>query len=66
MNTIRLVLSSLMLSQVVPAWAGRDLVSFPKDYAYGEAIAHLALYVGWPSAFSALPVAKDVLENRPK
>jgi 4-carboxymuconolactone decarboxylase len=31
-----------------------------------EAIAHLAFYVGWPNAFSALPVAKDVFERRPK
>jgi 4-carboxymuconolactone decarboxylase len=31
-----------------------------------EVIAHLAFYVGWPNAFSALPVAKDVFEKRPK
>ena len=66
MNTIRIVLTSLMLSQAVPAWAGRDVVRFPKDCADGEAIAHLAFYVGWPNAFSALPVAKDVFEKRPK
>jgi 4-carboxymuconolactone decarboxylase len=30
-----------------------------------ETISHLAFYVGWPSAFSALPVAKDVFEKRP-
>ena len=32
----------------------------------GEVITHLAFYIGWPSAFSALPVAKDVFEKRPK
>jgi 4-carboxymuconolactone decarboxylase len=32
----------------------------------GEVITHLAFYVGWPNAFSALPVAKDVFEKRPK
>jgi 4-carboxymuconolactone decarboxylase len=32
----------------------------------GEAITHLAFYVGWPNAFSALPVVKDVLEKREK
>jgi 4-carboxymuconolactone decarboxylase len=32
----------------------------------GEAITHLAFYVGWPNAFSALPVLKDVFEKRPK
>jgi 4-carboxymuconolactone decarboxylase len=31
-----------------------------------EAITHLAFYAGWPNAFSALPVAKDVFEKRPK
>src|SRR5262249_9390192 len=32
----------------------------------GEAITHLAFYVGWPNAFSALSVLKDVFEKRPK
>jgi 4-carboxymuconolactone decarboxylase len=31
-----------------------------------EAITHLAFYVGWPNAFSTLPVAKDVFEKRPR
>ena len=31
-----------------------------------EAIRQLAYYAGWPNAFSALPVAKDVFEKRPK
>jgi 4-carboxymuconolactone decarboxylase len=29
-------------------------------------ITHLAFYAGWPNAFSALPVAKDVFEKRPR
>jgi 4-carboxymuconolactone decarboxylase len=29
-----------------------------------EAITHLAFYVGWPNAFSALPVAKEVFAKR--
>ncbi|MGY4363835.1 4-carboxymuconolactone decarboxylase [Bradyrhizobium sp. i1.3.1] len=32
----------------------------------GEAIGHLAFYAGWPSAFSAAPVVKDVIEKRPR
>ena len=32
----------------------------------GEVITHLAFYIGWPNAFSALPVAKEVFEKRPK
>jgi 4-carboxymuconolactone decarboxylase len=31
-----------------------------------EVITHLAFYAGWPHAFSALPVAKDVFDKRPK
>jgi 4-carboxymuconolactone decarboxylase len=31
-----------------------------------EVITHLAFYAGWPNAFSALPVAKDVFEKRPR
>jgi 4-carboxymuconolactone decarboxylase len=31
-----------------------------------ETLAHLAFYAGWPNAFSALPVAKDVFEKRPR
>jgi 4-carboxymuconolactone decarboxylase len=30
----------------------------------GEVINHLAFYAGWPSAFSALPVAKEVFAKR--
>jgi len=29
-----------------------------------EAVTHLAFYVGWPNAFSALPVMRDVFEKR--
>ena len=31
-----------------------------------EAMTHLAFYVGWPNVFSAMPVAKEVFEKRPK
>ena len=31
-----------------------------------EVLTHLAFYVGWPNVFSALPVAKEVFEKRPK
>jgi 4-carboxymuconolactone decarboxylase len=32
----------------------------------GEVITQLAFYAGWPNAFSALPIAKDVFEKRSK
>ncbi|PDT88799.1 4-carboxymuconolactone decarboxylase [Bradyrhizobium sp. Y36] len=31
----------------------------------GEVLGHLAFYSGWPNAFSAAPVVKDVIEKRP-
>lgn len=30
----------------------------------GEVVTQLAFYAGWPNAFSALPVMKDVFEKR--
>ena len=30
-----------------------------------EALTHLAFHAGWPNAFSALPVFKEVFEKRP-
>jgi 4-carboxymuconolactone decarboxylase len=32
----------------------------------GEVITQLAFYAGWSNAFSALPVAKEVFEKRPR
>jgi 4-carboxymuconolactone decarboxylase len=37
-----------------------------KQDEIAEAITHLAFYVGWPNAFSAMQVAKDVFEKRPR
>jgi 4-carboxymuconolactone decarboxylase len=31
----------------------------------GEALTQLAFYAGWPKVFSALPVVKDAIQNRP-
>jgi len=31
-----------------------------------EVVAHIAFYAGWPNAFSALPVVKEVFEKRQK
>lgn len=31
-----------------------------------EVLTHLAFYTGWPPVFSALPVARDVFEKRPR
>src|SRR5213593_650753 len=31
-----------------------------------EALTHILFYAGWPNVFSAIPVAKDVFEKRPR
>jgi 4-carboxymuconolactone decarboxylase len=31
-----------------------------------EVVTHIAFYAGWPNAFSALPVVKEVFEKRQK
>jgi 4-carboxymuconolactone decarboxylase len=31
-----------------------------------EVLTHIAFYAGWPCAFSALPVMKEVFEKRQK
>jgi len=31
-----------------------------------EVVTHLAFYAGWPNAFSALPIVKEVFEKRNK
>jgi 4-carboxymuconolactone decarboxylase len=31
-----------------------------------KGVTHLVFYAGWPNAFSALPVVKDVFEKRPR
>lgn len=32
----------------------------------GEVLGHLAFYAGWPNAFSAAPIVKEVIEKRPR
>lgn len=37
-----------------------------KQDEIAEALTHLAFYGGWPNVFSAMPVAKDAFEKRPR
>ncbi len=32
----------------------------------GEVVTQIAFYAGWPNAFSAGPVVREVLESRPE
>jgi 4-carboxymuconolactone decarboxylase len=50
----------------VPYHLGRAMDNGLTQVEAAEAITHLAFYVGWPNVFSAMPVAKDVFEKRPR
>jgi len=62
------VSSLIATSQVaqLPAHLNKAMDNGLTQPEAAEAIAHLAFYVGWPNVFSALPIAKDVFEKRPK
>ncbi len=48
----------------MPYYMNLALDNGVKPREISEIITHLAFYVGWPNAFSALPVAKEVFEKR--
>jgi 4-carboxymuconolactone decarboxylase len=63
--TVSALITSGQVAQM-PYHLNRALDNGLTQAEAAEAIAHLAFYVGWPNAFSALPVAKDVFEKRAK
>jgi 4-carboxymuconolactone decarboxylase len=63
--TVSALIASGQVAQV-PYHLGRAMDNGLTEGQAAEAITHLAFYAGWPNAFSALPVAKDVFEKRPK
>jgi alkylhydroperoxidase/carboxymuconolactone decarboxylase family protein YurZ len=71
MKRLAATIASLSLMASLSARAEEEVVSgsnalpMPEEQA-AEVITHLAFYVGWPNAFSALPVAKEVFEKRPR
>jgi 4-carboxymuconolactone decarboxylase len=61
--------SSLIASRQVAQLTGHLNIGMSNGLTQteiAEAITHLAFYVGWPNVFSAMPVAKDVFEKRPR
>ena len=50
----------------IPYHLNRALDSGLTRAQASEVLTHLAFDAGWPNVFSALPVAKDVFEKRPK
>jgi len=51
-------------SAQIPYHLNRAMDSGLTQTEAAEVITHLAFYTGWPNAFSALPVVKDVFEKR--
>ena len=49
----------------IPYHLNRAMDSGLTQTEAGEVITHLAFYAGWPNAFSAAGVAKEVFEKRP-
>ena len=63
--TVSALIASGQVAQL-PSHLNRAMDNGLTQAEAAEAITHLAFYAGWPNVFSALPVAKDVFEKRPK
>jgi 4-carboxymuconolactone decarboxylase len=61
--TVSALIASGQVAQI-PYHLNRAMDNGLTQQQAGEAITHLAFYVGWPNAFSAMPVAKEVFEKR--
>lgn len=63
--TVAALIASGQVAQI-PYHLNRAMDNGLTQTQAGEVITHLAFYAGWPNAFSALPVAKDVFQKRGK
>ena len=63
--TVSALIASGQVAQI-PYHLNRAMDNGLTQTEAAEAISHLAYYVGWPNVFSAMPVAKEVFEKRPK
>ncbi len=61
--TVSALIASGQVAQI-PYHLNRAMDNGVTQAEAAEVITHLAFYVGWPNAFSALPVAKEVFEKR--
>ena len=61
--TVSALIAAGQVAQV-PYHLGRAMDNGLTQAQAGEVITHLAFYAGWPNAFSALPVAKEVFDKR--
>src|SRR4051795_5393957 len=61
--TLSALIASGQVAQI-PYHLNRAMDNGLTQQEAAEVITHLAFYVGWPNAFSALPVVKDVFDKR--
>jgi 4-carboxymuconolactone decarboxylase len=62
-------ISALLASGQVAQLAGHINIGMNnglKQAEIAEALTHLAFYVGWPNVFTAMPIAKEAFEKRPR
>jgi 4-carboxymuconolactone decarboxylase len=63
--TVSALIAAGQVAQI-PYHLGRAMDNGLTASEAGEIVTHIAFYAGWPNAFSAAPVVKDVLEKRTK
>jgi 4-carboxymuconolactone decarboxylase len=63
--TVSALIASGQVAQI-PYHLNRAMDNGLTQAEAAEVLTQLAFYVGWPNVFSALPVAKEVFEKRPK
>ncbi len=63
--TVSALIASAQVAQIT-YHLGRAMDNGLTPVQVSEVITHLAFYAGWPNAFSALPVVRDVIEKRQK
>jgi len=62
--TVSALISNGQIAQI-PYHLNRAMDNGLTQLQAAEVVTQLAFYAGWPNAFSALPVVKDVFEKRP-
>lgn len=63
--TVSALIASAHTEQI-PYHLGRAMDNGLTQAQASEVLTHIAFYAGWPNAFSALPVVKDVFGRRQK
>jgi 4-carboxymuconolactone decarboxylase len=61
--TVSALIAAGQLGQI-PYHLNRAMDNGLTEAQAGEVVTHLAFYAGWPCAFSAMPVVKDVIDKR--